>query len=94
MSYYSINRDAQQFWVVSILPLRQNSFYVYFAISDVVGLFCARLPRLLDSSVDRAQRIVRSAALVLGSILAAASVCFDSDSCDLGLTIRLVKTVE
>ena len=39
---------------------------------------CARLSRLLDSSVDRAQRIVGSAALVMGSILVAASVRFAS----------------
>ena len=40
--------------------------------------FCAGLPRHLDSSVDRAQHIdlLGSAALVLGSILVAASVCF------------------
>ena len=36
--------------------------------------FCARLPRLLNSSVDRAQRIMGSAALVLGSILVATLV--------------------
>ena len=36
----------------------------------------ARLPRLLNSSVDRVQRIMGSAALVLGSILVAALVCF------------------
>ena len=55
--------------------------------------FCARLP-LLDSSVDRAQHVVGSAVLVLGSILVAASDHFNSDSCDLGLTIGFVKTVE
>ena len=54
----------------------------------------ARLSRLLDSLVDRVQRITRSAALVLGSILVATSVCFDSDSCDLGLTIGFVKIIE
>ena len=37
---------------------------------------CARLPQLLDSSVDRAQRIMGSAALVLGLILIAALVRF------------------
>ena len=56
--------------------------------------FCAQLPRLLDSSVDRAPRINGSAALVLGSILVATLVRFASDSCDLGLTIGFVKTVE
>ena len=40
--------------------------------------FCATLPQLLDSSVDRAQRVVGSAALVLGLILVAASVRFAS----------------
>ena len=48
------------------------------------------------------QRIMESAALVLGSILVATSICFASvvsvrialDSCDLGLTIGFVKTVE
>ena len=40
--------------------------------------FYVRLPRLLDSSVDRAQCMMGSAALVLGSILVAASVCFAS----------------
>ena len=62
----------------------------------------ARLPRLLDSSVDRAQRLMGSAALVLGLILIAALVHFasvasdrfDSDSCDLGLTIGFVKIIE
>ena len=46
--------------------------------------------------------IMGSAALVLGSILVAASVHFvamallwcDLDLCDLGLTIRFMKTVE
>ena len=52
--------------------------------------FCARLPRLLDSSVDRAQRIMGSAALVLGLIPVAALVCFNSNLGDLGLTIRFV----
>ena len=59
--------------------------------------FRARLPRLLDSSVDRAQRLVGSAALVSGPIPVAASVCFASvasNSCDLGLTIGFVKTEE
>ena len=42
--------------------------------------FCisVRLPRLPDSSVDRAQRMMGSAALVLGSILVTASVQFAS----------------
>ena len=47
--------------------------------------------------MDRGQRRAGSAALVLGSILVAASVLFggfDSDLCDLGLTIGFVKTVE
>ena len=39
--------------------------------------FCARLP-LLDTSVDRVQRLMGSAALVLGSIFIAASICFAS----------------
>ena len=64
--------------------------------------FCAGLPRLLDSLVDRAQRKMGSAALVLGLILVAASVHFASvsfvrialDSCDLGLTIGFVKIIE
>ena len=56
--------------------------------------FCAKLPRHLYSSVDRAQRIMGSAALLLGSILVAASVRIASDSCDLGLTIGFVKTIE
>ena len=64
--------------------------------------FCARLPRLLDSSVDRALRKMESAALVLGSIFVAALVHFAwvasvwivSDSCDVGLTIEFMKTVE
>ena len=51
--------------------------------------FCARLPRFLDSSVDRAQRIMGSTALVMGLIVVAAS-----DQFDLGLTIGCVKTVE
>ena len=62
----------------------------------------AILPRLLDSSVDRAQHIMSSAALVLGSILVAASVHFTSmdsvriasDSSDLGLTNDFVKIIE
>ena len=52
--------------------------------------------------MDIAQCIMGCAVLVLGSILIAASFRFsgfgsdhfDSDSCDLGLTIRFVKTVE
>ena len=40
--------------------------------------FCTRLPRLLDSSVDSAQGIMGSAALVLGSILVTTAVCFAS----------------
>ena len=40
--------------------------------------FCASLPRFLDSSVDRAQRIMGSAALVVGSILVATAVRFAS----------------
>ena len=52
--------------------------------------------------MDRAHCIKGSAALVLGLILVAASVRFalmalvrcDSDLCDLGLTIRFVKTIE
>ena len=40
--------------------------------------FCAGLPRLLDSSVDRAQRKWGSAVLVLGLILIAALVRFAS----------------
>ena len=40
--------------------------------------FCARSQQLFDSSVDRAQRIIGSAALVSGSILVAASVRFAS----------------
>ena len=64
--------------------------------------FCATLTRLLDSSVDRAQRIMGSAALVLDSILVPTLVRFASvvltqialDLCDLGLTIGFVKTVE
>ena len=63
--------------------------------------FCAPLERLLDSLVGRALRVMGRAALVLGSILVAASVCFASvalvqiafDSCDLELTIEFVKTV-
>ena len=38
----------------------------------------SRMPRLLDNWVDRAMRIRRSAALVLGSIFVAASVRFAS----------------
>ena len=52
--------------------------------------------------MDRAQHIMESAALVLGLILVAAlvrfalmaSVWITLDSCDLGLTIGFVKTVE
>ena len=47
--------------------------------------------------MDRAPRKEGSAVLVLGSILIAALVRFASvalDSCDLGLTIGFVKTVE
>ena len=52
--------------------------------------------------MDRAQPIMRSAALVLGLILVVAIICFASvalvriasDSCDLGLTIEFVKTIE
>ena len=55
---------------------------------------CVTLPRLLDSSVDRAQRIMGRAALVLGLIPVAALVRIASDSCDLGITIRDPKTVE
>ena len=52
--------------------------------------------------MDRAQRLLGRGALVLGSILVTDSVCFAlvasvqiaSDSCDLGLTIRFVKTLE
>ena len=40
--------------------------------------FCARLSRLLDCSVDRAQRIMGSAVLVLGLILVATLVRFAS----------------
>ena len=38
--------------------------------------FCPILPRLLDSSVDRAHRIVGSAAVVLGLIRVTVSVRF------------------
>ena len=52
--------------------------------------------------MDKAQRVERSAALLLGSIIVAASIRFASvasvqiisDLCDLGLTIGFVKTVE
>ena len=50
--------------------------------------------------MDRAQRIMESAALVLGLVCFASvasvqkSLQFDLDSCDLGLTSRFVKTVE
>ena len=49
--------------------------------------------------MDRAQHIMGNAALVLGLILVAVSVCFASDQiasdlCDLGLTIGFMKTVE
>ena len=52
--------------------------------------------------MDRAERIKGSTALGLGLILVAALVRFasvtlvgcDSDSCDLGLTIEFVKTIE
>ena len=52
--------------------------------------------------MDRVQRIVGSAALVLGLILVAVLVRFvlvaldrfDSDSCDLGLTVEFVKIIE
>ena len=57
----------------------------------------AELPRFLDSVVDRAQRIVGSAAPVLGSILVAALFRFGgfgSDSCDLGLAIGFMKIIE
>ena len=64
--------------------------------------FCARLPQLLDSLVERAQHVMGSAVLVLGSILVAAShrfalvaaVWIESDSCDLGLTIGFVKIIK
>ena len=49
--------------------------------------------------MDRAQHIMESAALVLGSILVAALICFalvdfDSDLFNLGITFEVVKTVE
>ena len=54
-------------------------------------------PQLLDSFMDKAQRMMGSAALVLSLILVAASVCFASvvsvrialDSCDLGVNNRV-----
>ena len=38
--------------------------------------YCARLPQFLDSSVDRVQRVMGSATLILGSILVVALVRF------------------
>ena len=59
--------------------------------------FCARLPRLFDRLVDKAQRTRGSTSFGFDSrrgLVSLQWLWFDLNSCDLGSTILFVKTVD